>query len=417
MPDIHFMFKEHYKNEDFIFEPPVNGWPRACLNDSVLQLVRLNQDESDYSPYGDYRATTCIIPRYYAQGLTGIYAFNDIRSGEGTIGYQFSNDGGLTWLTYDSGWVPATGALENTYISVETADANIQTFPISQDKSFRIKVYMEPGNDGKSTPQLHQIIASMTLDYDYQDDFLKSLMIHLENNMRVRVTLFADITNSNVAVPEHQWDGFLDPIEVYNITTDPNRTTNIFQNLYNNGFELTSKQTGRIEVNAYARPTVYISAPEAWMELSKNPAVIINDNQIQKMGEFSYGEDEIEFHFSEFKARKSPSRVYYKVNSTISVQSSLKHVCEALSDALERALNQYQYIHSYGSGEYYKVLSPTPITLSNRVAIGLFTKDYSSTIFGRAWLRPDLIHEVDLVQRIRYFTNVNYGENPVFEEN
>lgn len=417
MPDIHFMFRDHYKNEDFTFEPPVNGWPRACLNDSVLQLVRLNADESDYSPYGDYRATTCILPRYYAQGLTGIYAFKDLRSGDGTIGYQFSNDGGLTWLTYDSGWVPAIGALENTYISVETADANIQTFPITEDKSFRIKVYLEPGNGGKSTPELHQIIASMTLDYDYQDDFLKSLMIHLENNMRVRVTLFADITNSNIATPEHQWDGFLDPIEVYNLTTDPNRTTNIYNGLYNNGFELTSKQTGRIEINAYARPTVFISAPEAWMELSKNPAVIINDNQIQKMGEFSYGEDEIEYHFSEFKARKSPSRVYYRINSTISVQSSLKHVCEALSDALERALNQYQYIHSYGSGEYYKVLSPTPITLSNRVAIGLFTKDYSSTIFGRAWLRPDLIHEVDLVQRIRYFTNVNYGENPVFEEN
>jgi hypothetical protein len=305
--------------------------------------------------------------------------------------------------------------LLNTYISVDDADRYIQTFPVAEDKSFRMKVQLTPGSSGSTTPILHQVILSTTLEFDYQDDFLKSMMIHLEENVRVRCTLYADVRNTNIATPEHPWDGFFNPVMIYNLDTDPNRTTNLFRAIHDNGFELTSKQTGRLEVQTFARPPVIISAPEAWMETSKSTAVIINDNSIRKMGEICYGEDEVEYHYTAFKARQSPSRIYFKVNSTISVQSSLKHECEALSDALERALNQYQYIHSYGSGEYYKVLEPTPITLSNRIAVGLFTKDYTSTIFGRAWLRPDLTHEVDLVQRIRYITTF-YGDEGQFIE-
>ena len=418
MPDYHFLFQDHYKNTDFIFEPPVNRWPRACLNDSCLHLVRLNGDESDYSPSGIYRATTCILPKYQAQGLIGFYAFKHVAEDNGGfIGYQVSNDGGITWFTYSGGWVPAVGALSNIYASSLTMDQNIPSFPVTDDKSLRLKVYLEPGPNGKTTPRLHQVIVSMSLDFDYQDDFLKSMLIHLENNVKTRVSLFADIRNTNIAIPEHAWDGFVEPIKIYNLSTDPNRTTNLYKSLYDKGFELTSKQTGRMAIECFAKPTVYIASPEAWMELAKNPAIIINDVNVKKMSEICYGEDEIEFHYSDWKARKSPSRVYFKINCTTTVQASLKHECEALSDALERALNQYQYIHSYGSGEFYKVLEPTPIPSSNRVALGLFTKDYASTIFGRSWLRPDLVHEVDLVQRVRYITSLNYGEDSVFEEN
>lgn len=416
MPDILFLLQDHYKNEDFTFEPPVNRWPRACLNDSSLHLVRLNGDESDYSPGGIYRQTTVVFPTYYAKGMTGLYAFKHIASGGGDIGYQLSNDGGATWYTYDSGWVIASGALESLYLDVASVDRYIQAFPIVEDKSLRFRVRLTPGANGKETPILHQVIVSVSLDFDYQDDFLKSLLIHLENTVRVRTVLFADIRNTNLVLPEHQWNNFVSPISIYNLDTDPNRTTNLFKSIQGKGFELTSKQTGRIEVQTFAVPEIYISAPEAWMEFANSTAIVINDNSIRKMGEICYGEDEIEYHYSDFKARKSPSRVYFKVQSSITVQSTLKHVCEALSDALERALNQYHYIHSYGSGEYYKVLDPTPITLSNRIAVGLFTKDYASTIFGRAWLRPDLTHEVDLVQRIRYITSFYGDEGQIIED-
>ena len=420
MPDIQFLLQDHYKKSEFTFAPPVNRWPRACLNDSSLHLVRLNGTESDYSPSGTYRETIVEFPRYYANGLTGFYAFKHIASGDGTIGYQFSNDGGQTWYTYTTTWVPATGGNATVYLSESEADAHIQTFPVTEDKSFRLRVRLTPGTNGSSTPILHQVILSVTLDFDYQDDFLKSMMIHLEDNVRVRVTLYYDAKHTNIAAPEHQWGNFVSPVEMYNIDTDPNKTTNLFKSIQADpagcAFEMTSKQTGRIEIHTFAVPTVYISSPEAWMELSKSTAIVINDNNIKKMGEICYGEDETEYHYTEFKARQSPSRVYFKINSTVSVQASLKHEAEALADALERALNQYQYIHSYGSGEFYKVLDPTPITLANRVALGLFTKDYSSTIFGRAWLRPDLTKEVDLVQRIRYISTYYGDEGDIIED-
>ena len=420
MPDIHFLLNDKYKGSDFTFEPPLHGWPRACLDDCSIHLCKLNGTETDYSPAGAYRETTVIFPRYYANGLTGFYAFKHIASGEGTIGYQFSNDGGQNWATYTTSWVPAVGPDANTYITAEQADAAIQSFPVTEDKSFRLKVRLTPGTNGRTTPILHQVILSTTLEFDYQDDFLKSMMIHLEETLRVRCQLYYDAKHTNIAAPEHQWSGFVSPVEIYNMDTDPYRTTNLFRSIQASEsgatFELTSKQTGRLSISAFAVPTVYISSPDAWMEMSKATAVVINENSFKKMGEICYGEDEFEYHYSSFKARQSTGRVYFKCNSTISVQASLKHDCVALADALERALNQYHWIHSYESGEFYKVIDPTPITLANRVAMGLFTKDYSSTIFGRAWLRPDLTKEVDLVQRIRYITTYYGEEGDIIED-
>ena len=409
MPDINFLFREHYKDEDYLMEPSPGGWPRAVLNDGILHLRKLNGDESDYSPDGNYYPTTVILPKYYAQGLTGFYAFKHLCSGGGEIGYQLSNNGGVTWYTWDSDWVPAQGVLENTYMPVRVVDENIRTFPVAQDRSLRIKVRLNPSPDGKETPYLHNVIASVNLSFDYQIDFLQSMKLHLERTMKVRTVLYARVNRTSIAIPEHQWDGFENPVEIYNTDTDPDKTTNLFKGFYNNGFELSSNQTGLLEIHAFARPTVIISGPEAWMEVSKNPAVVINDSSVRKIADLVYGEDELEYRFSDFKARKAPSRVYSRFQCSISVQSTLKRESEALADALERSMNQYQYVHSYGSGEFYKVLDPTPITLSNRIAVGLFVKDYASTIVGRAWLRPDLVHDVDLVRDVRYITSVYSG--------
>jgi len=427
MPAHNEFFRDFDK---FEVQPPFNlsGDTRICLLDEGVQLRRLSSDELKFDPGGLYRESWIILPNWKAAGIQSLYGFmaKSKLAGQqlttnygGSLSYQLSNDNGITWLYHNgTAWVASGSTNWNTESEVDTW---IPDFPLTSEKEIRIKVLLTPGNSGQSTPLLLRTSIFSDLDYNFQEDLLRSMKSWLETYVWLRTSYFSQIpqpiggTDPGMPCPpsgpsdilyvtDRQWEELAEPASVYNLTTDPGKTTNLFAGFVDGGIQLISPQEGYLEANFYARPSVFIGAEE-FMQLAKIPSIVVQLGNVKERRDLRRGEDEVDFAVSRLKAQRNVSRVWFDAEFTISSQSDLKHEAIQMCDFVDKALTHHQFVVSLQTGEVMPVPYATPMSPAHRVAQGLFVRDYSCTLFGKAWLRPELTVDRDLSTEVVFLAH------------
>lgn len=418
MPEHHLFPIEKIGEDTFTYEPPItpDAARRVVINHGKIQLRRLDVDEKTFAPWGVYKESWVIFPNYKASGISDLYGFETIWRNQGQcksdafggeVSFQLSNDNGTTWYTIDSGaWVEATGPLANTWATIQEVDLHIPDFPLTEEKQIRVKMRLTPADSGNSTPQVWKLSFFVGLDYDFTEDILRSTKHHLEDNVRVEAFVAGEVVHTDLFAPEHQWEILDTPAEIYNVTTDPDKTTNLFDSFDNGAIRLTSEQTGFLQGRIHARPPVYIEAAEDFIEISQNPAIIISDTTITKLAYLQNGAGETDYARERGLCRDNITRTYFDAQLRVHTQSAVLLESKKLTDAVHRALTQYEYILSEATGETMPIPSVTPDSLGNRVATGLFSKTISCTLYGKAWLRNDLIRDGYLARELVVLTSI-----------
>jgi hypothetical protein len=205
-------------------------------------------------------------------------------------------------------------------------------------------------------------------------------------------------------ITDKKWEELSGPAEVYNLTTDPGRTTNLFAGFIPGGIQMVSNQVGMIEANFMARPPVYIAAEE-FMQLASIPSIVVQLVNVKERRDLRFGPPEMDFNVQRMKAMANMPRVWFDAEFRVITQSDLMAEATRMSDAVDKALTHHQFVMSQQTGETMPIPYATPITPSNRIAQGLYVREYSCTLFGKAWLRNDLAVEEDLAQEIRFVFN------------
>lgn len=404
MPEHHFLFA---KPSELIFQAPtVPGGPeRICVSGTHgLQLRRLSADESTFSPIGSYRQAYVILPNYQASGLIELFGFQvqtqlsgSDRSNVfgGSVEFQLSNDGGSTWMAYEGGsWVTAT-----TWMTESVVDTNIDTFPLTGSRQFRVKLRLTPAQGGGATPLVKRVTLFVTLDYDYQEDVRRSMKHHIEREMRVKTVWYQTVVDQGRIEPEHQWEGIFSPVSAFNLTTDPGRTTNLFSAIDGKGVLLSSAQTGEVEVTLHSRPPVFLAA-EDFFQISTIPSVVVTMPTTKERRDLRNGNGETDICVGRERARVWLARVYFESDVRVTVQSSLELESLRMAEAIDRILTHDKIVLSEASGEDMAVTMATPISVTNRVPVGLYVKEFSATLFGKAWLRPDVAKDEYLAREV-----------------
>lgn len=408
MPDWSYDFAKEVELE---MQPPVNpgGAERLCVIDiRGLQMRRLGNLEDRFEPYGTYRESWVKLPNWNPLALTAFLGFTTLEELEGqrlsdhfggSITFRLSYDDGATWFVYDetgSSWVEATGAFVNDWMPKEDVDKWINEFPVNY-RQLRIMARFTPSTDGNSTPLLKKVVVFSRYDYDFKENMLRSMKHHIEREIMVRTKWHVAVNDVSRVEVEHQWEFLKEPIRVYNLTDDPNETTNIFSAVDGSGILLSSNQVGNLVVYLFAAPTVYIGA-EDFAEYSKIPSIVVSMGSVREKRDLRNHNKETSFSFANFVAWRDYARVWFDVDMRISCQSSLRHEVLAMSASVDRILTDDKVVVDEALDEEMPILSSTPFSPANRVAQGLFVEDYTCTLFAKTWLRLDATEDLDLVQ-------------------
>lgn len=429
MPAHNILFTEHTPDK-FEVEPPIyaGGATRVCLMKGFgAHLRRMDDSELAFVPGGTYRESWIILPNWKAAGNKGLYGFqvgatfagsDKSDTYGGSLSFQLSNDNGVTWLFHNgTAWTTATITDWNTQAQI---DRYINVFPLTADKQVKVRVLLTPTANGKSTPFLHHVTIYADLEYDFQVDLLRSMQDWLERHAWIEAMYFAQIpqptsggTGSGdgtcggssgsdiLLISDKKWEELSGPAEVYNLTTDPNRTTNLFAGFVQGGIQMTSIQVGYIEARFQARPAVYIAAEE-FMEYATIPSIVVQLVNVKERRDLRRGSREVDYAVERRLAKVLMSRVWFDAEFRISCQSDLMAEATRMSDSVNRALTYHQFVPSLQNGEVMPVPYATPLTPAHRIAQGLYVREYACTLFGKAWLRNDTTVEEQLAESIRF---------------
>lgn len=414
--------------EEMVFESPVipaTAEKSLLLPDIGVTLRKLDLDQTKYDPQGKYYETAVILPNWKGEGITELFGFEVVASiepfianllpaQEAKITFQLSNDDGasfLVWVDGPDAWVPAVGILANTYNDIATIDRRIPLFPFSDPHQVRLKVLLTPGADGRQRPVLKNTIIFNKHTMDLYEDVTRSLKRCLDHEIKVPMFFLAEIATPCDTV-EVERDIGLDvtveePIKVYNLTTDPGRNINLFASLggpNNRTVTMVAPQIGQIEVQFVGVPDVFIGAEE-FFQISKIPSVVIFVNRMTQYLSIRVRAPELERSISRKEGRLQFARLYYLIDATVRVQSSLKREALQMTDAVARVLDQGDTCPSVANGEHYCVMEQLNEVAEDRIAQGLFVGAVNLKILGKIWLKDEQVSLGPLVEK----SNINVG--------
>lgn len=393
-----------------------------------LTLRRLNQAETAFSSAGKYRETVVELPNWSLEGLADLYGFDVIEAIEpfiagqdpldtAKIGYQISNDGGTVWLVWDDGssaWVPAVGVLDGVYNDRSIVDEHLLAFPTpTLPRQIRIRARLTPGAGGRQRPFLQTTGICYEARLNLYEDVTRSLKRYVDGAIQLPKVFIAELAGaSDVTIPTSSSDPSVqpselgydvtvaEPITVYNLTTDPHRTQNLFGSLGgvgNRTITFLGVQTGKVEINFVGIPDVFIGAEE-FFQLSKIPSVVITFDRAEQYGLIRTEQRAVERSVARGVARIRPPRVPYLLFAAVRVQSSLKHEALLMKDAISRILDKGDVFSSVAIGDHYCVMSQTAQVAEDQVAKGLFVGNVTLKILGKVWLKAPT--EVRLVEKV-----------------
>lgn len=416
--------------------PPKTAGRAVVLSEIGLTLRRLNAAETRYDPSGKYLEARIALPNWQPGGIESLFGFescetlepsisNQVDADKATVGYQISNDDGLTWLTWDgSAWVEATGILDDMFVMARVLDERLPLVPFADIRQLRLRVKMTPGNSGRQRPVLRWTTLYHTVDLDLYEDVTRSLKRHIDRSIQVPMFFLAELSSApSVTIPDSSSNpniqptepGFdvtvVEPIKVFNLSNDPGRLVNLFGFLggpKGRTVNFSGPQTGNVEVQFTGIPEVFIGAEE-FFQLSKLPSVVVTVDSLEDYDLIRTFKPEVEKSIARGVGRQQPARVPYNIHASIRVQSSLKREALQMTDAISRILDKGDVFRSVALGDCYCVLEQANQVEEDQVAQGLFVGHLTLRILGKTWLKEPV--DLSLVRQVRILTGGEFTCN------
>jgi len=417
--------------------PPKTAERAVVLPEVGLTLRRLDAGETRYDPSGRYLETRVALPNWEPGGIESLFGFESIAgvdpvirgqtdADKAQVNYQVSVDGGVTWLTWDGmAWVEATGVLADVFVAAITVDQRIPLLPLAFPRQIRLRAKLTPGASGRQRPVLRRTNIFHTVRLDLYEDVTRSIKRHIDGQIRVPMFFIAEglIGATDIAIPTGSSDpatagagepGYdvqvIEPVRVFNLTTDPGRLINLFGGLVGRTVSFVGPQTGKVEVQFTGVPEVFIGAEE-FFQLSKIPSVVVVADRVEDYDLINTFAPERERSIGRGEGRLQPARVPYNIFVSVRVQSSLKREALQMKDAISRILYKGDEFRSVALGDHYCVLDQQSQVEEDRVAQGLFVGNITLRILGKVWLKDPteapLVRSVHMIVGAEVSCNLN----------
>lgn len=380
---------------------------RSIVQDGKLRLIKRSSSGmwTPSSPYTEY--SEVIFSNLRAKAITELFGFSAcFEENEGVVGFQLSPDEGATFYRYDgANWVN-----DGDFSTWEEIDCGIPDFPVDkEDITIQIKVRLERSPDTFKTPILKSMTLFYELHYHFWEDFLRSVKRALENNLYVRFMQVCDFTSPALSVELDLQTGLAGegaiatPINIYNLTADPGRTTNLYASHTGSTVTMSSPQVGAIEITYCYQPAIFISSDDYFFETTRNPVVVLVTGRLTEDFSVVAYSTEYDIRFCEKKARARWAPTLDRISLIIICQDYHKQRVLALSDGIDKVLSKGYIVFSEATGNPYTVVeTPEKSTVD-------FSRENFKTIesffqfSGMRWIenKPGEYQEVDLAETIK----------------
>ena len=398
------------------------------LSSALSGSVKVNYKTVKSALGGEFISGVVILPEWKADAITELFGFEvqELHAFEeyGTpnqaaitaINYQISTDGGSNYYWHNgTAWVMASSAVDcNSWNEI---DENISTLPFTAAygrKSIRIKVFLDPDDDGKYSPKLFQVSIYHELQYEPYNDFLRSFKRYVNSNLRVLQTEVRKVSGTQsvfqIAVHEEQTVSsdpsvtFSTPpsgIKAYNLTVDPGRTTPL-------GFTFDSVDTitlndaivgpANIELQYYSTVPAYIGRDDR-TDISTSRAVIISADEeyvnILHRGRPNY--TEIEPEFSQDRVRKRIPTQIHDIEVSVTLQSPSSIEISSMASSIRRMVETTKEFLSVATGHAYKIVDTHVVSSDTDRSSPIITKTFTVLLRGKVFY-PDYITEYTVQQ-------------------
>lgn len=300
--------------------------------------------------------------------------------------YNIRLDNGVSEYYHNgSAWVAATTSDWNTE---QEFNENISSFVFTDStKNIRLVINLKT-TDVTLTPYVTAVKLLGEYDIDFNYDLIYSTVVKsLKENLQYRTDLRFDVTDdvSEINLDCHykiENTGYhiVDVESVYNLTTDPNKVTNLFSSYALGDVELdgfnkpgvvtlttTIPIHNTVHIRLLAIPTIAVNTNQDYFDLKTTPAVTFETIEITEM--FS---DNILPEQESVKDKingtatilATPTQNKYKFNYITSalLQSDLQNITESLVGYL----NEQEFFTSYGMDVKYPITTGKLITQTQK---------------------------------------------------
>jgi hypothetical protein len=202
-----------------------------------------------------------------------------------TVQFRLSTDG-VNELYWDGGAWSAAGA--GQWSSEQEVNDNLDQLAFTGQ--IQVIVNLET-TDAEFTPELREVKLMYESSVEYQEDYLRSLIQEVRANVRpiadYRVKMDGVASTVNLTPGGSSGGEIETPYNIedadsaYNLTSDPNRFTDILSS-YDTGTKVatltvTPAADDIVEVRFLYEPEIVLTTSQDYTELSKVPVVVIDD--------------------------------------------------------------------------------------------------------------------------------------------
>ena len=382
---------------------PVLGYARAVRSgvpnsDALVVLdteARLRkQTGTDYDPTALYPAAGEYItfPNLAGTGIASLWGFQV--SGElggtdtdaGVIDCQLSEDDGTTWRYWGGAAWDAAGAGDWSIPSV--VRTNIGTFPLGQGaiRGVRLRVRLRPDTTQRATPTIEDVWFQAEFNHDAAVDVMRTVRQALAA-LRYRLYTQEDAEgDADIVLFTHDFtiDDALG-IEVYNITDDPGRGTDLFQ-AYVAGtgtVTLTAAQDVGDDLEfRYQGSAPVTLVPDAWFYASRVPAIEVSI--VADVDEDQSGNVHVEWNENTDDARTRMGPRYLAITLTVRCIDKDQERASAMSKEVRRFLHENQ-VTSLATAQVWPVADVSGYSPAPALGDGVF----APVLTARMWVRED----------------------------
>lgn len=350
--------------------------------------LRRHDANLDYSPSGYFEESTIDLPNIHGSAIrefTGMYVEAYIPT-DTSIGYQASTDDGTTWNWFNGSTWQVAGPTD--WSTITQIDAGIATLG---GRQLRVRINLVPNDDQTSTPEIARVHIFYEAVWGFFEDLKRSLKRLIDETIVVHLTWAAAPSSVTSSIPLATSWSVIDVGEVYDITADPDRLTNIFSSFTPGDpgtIAFTAAVPGghTVEVHFRGRCEVFLAADEN-LQISVVPAVVV---VIPRAREDRYASKNL-FDYEPLVSKvvvRRRERVV-PISSTVMLYAIGATEVDSLAtqDALAEIFEPEPAFRSQAVGEDFFCLTYDPLIDNDIVSTGLHVKATQLLVLGNKDLR------------------------------
>jgi hypothetical protein len=372
---------------------PGHIWDDEELVLSALDGAWLRRADSggSYSAKGAVSASAIFtLPEWKPRALVSMHGAElDAETNDGALGtvrFRVSRDGGATFLFWNgSDWVtPADDTEWNDIESLNEGLPNLTFLPLS-GKTLTPRVKLTSFEN--STPRFLKLSVHYEATFDFEDDIKLTLKHYIENGLQARIRYREAAETASVQLTVESDFTIAGVESAFNLTKDPQRTTNIFSHRVGTTVHLSATPTAGdiLEAILLCTAPVFIAVDEDF-QVSHNPAVIIMNPRLEELREMRLGDRKLEPNVATYVAKIRNRPVWNSVTTRVVCQAKREHEALAMAQALARLFQYHRSVTSEANGEALLVTDLVPVEDTTVMGTGVHAKTTSFNVSGRFWL-------------------------------